>query len=111
MGKRFLPKFVLGAGLALIAGGVLHAQQATIQIGFASYGYAGERKDAKDDIAKLCDGKASCTFMVKNESFPTKQPLDPSPGNDKGVMVGWKCGDVAHKLQFAEGRNATVDCN
>jgi hypothetical protein len=114
MGKRILSKLAVGStlGLAVIlsTGGALHAQQASIQTVFASYGYGADRKDAKDDVAKLCDGKPSCSFMVKNESFPTKQPIDPSPGNDKGLMVGWKCGDVAHKVQFAEGRNATVDC-
>jgi hypothetical protein len=86
------------------------AAESQIQVTAASWGYAGERKDVKDDVAKYCDGKSSCTFMVKNETFPAKQPLDPSPGNDKGLMVFWKCGDVAHKTQFAEGRNAVVDC-
>jgi hypothetical protein len=90
----------------------LHAEQASIQTSVASYGYAGERKDVKDDVVKLCDGKPSCKFLVKNETFATsKGPVDPSPGNDKGLMVFWKCGDVAHKLQFAEGRDATVDCD
>ena len=87
------------------------AADATIQTVFASYGYAGDRKDAKDDIVKLCDGKTSCQVLVKNESFPTKQPLDPSPGNDKGLMVKWSCGDTSYQTQFAEGRKATIDCS
>jgi hypothetical protein len=115
MGKAMVLKSVfvavLGLAAALPAIGALHAQPVPIQTDRASYGYAGERKDVKDDVAKLCDGKPSCTFMVKNETFSlSKGPADPSPGNDKGLMVFWKCGDTAHKVQFAEGRNATVDC-
>ena len=115
MGKRSLPKSVLVTAMMLAAalpsGGAARAQQASIQTVFASWGYGGERKDVKDDIVKLCEGKPSCKFMVKNETFTSKEPADPSPGNDKGLMVKWKCGDADHKVQFAEGRNATVDCN
>jgi len=114
MGKTRRSKTVLGfvlvVGSAVYAGDA-GAADATIQTVFASYGYAGERKDAKDDVVKYCDGKPSCTFMVKSESFPSKQPLDPSPGNDKGLMVKWTCGDDAYQTQFAEGRKATVDCS
>jgi hypothetical protein len=95
----------------MAAGVGARADQALIQITGASYGYAIERKDVKDDVVKFCDGKPSCKFMVKNETFVSKTPADPSPGNDKGLMVFWKCGDAAHKTQFAEGRNAVVDCN
>ena len=115
MGKRFLTKFTLAVVLmlapALPTGSVARAQQASIQTAFASWGYGGERKDVKDDVVKLCDGKPSCKFMVKNETFTSKEPADPSPGNDKGLMVKWKCGDAEHKVQFAEARNATIDCN
>jgi hypothetical protein len=96
--------------LCLAAGGAARAEQVQIKITGASYGYAAERKDVKDDVIKYCDGKPSCTFMVKNDNFPSKMPVDPSPGNDKGLMVFWKCGDQTHKTQFAEGRNAVVDC-
>jgi hypothetical protein len=115
MGKTMLSKSVFVAGLAIAAAlpatRMLHAEE-TLQIKGASYGYAMERKDVKADIVKLCDGKPTCKFLVKNETFSTSQgPADPSPGNDKGVMVFWSCGTTAHKQQFAEGRNATVDCD
>ena len=116
MGKAMVSNSVFVAVLVLVTTlpptRTLHAQAVSIQTDRASYGYGGERKDVKDDVAKLCDGKPSCTFMVKNETFTlSKGPADPSPGNDKGLMVFWKCGDTAHKVQFAEGRNATVDCS
>jgi membrane-bound inhibitor of C-type lysozyme len=110
-----LLKSVFVAGLAVAAAlpaiRTLHAED-MLKIDKASYGYAGERKDVSDDVVKLCDGKATCKFPVKNETFAiSKGPADPSPGNDKGVMVFWKCGTTAHKQQFAEGRTATVDCD
>ena len=114
MGKTRGSTAVLGFVLmtAVLAWtGPVKAADATIQIAFASYGYAGERKDAKDDVAKLCEGKPSCQVVVKNESFPTKQPLDPSPGNDKGLMVKWSCGDLSYQTQFAENRTAKIDCS
>ncbi len=116
MGKSLL--LVCGSAVGLIlaaapvrAGGAA-ADQPSISTVFASYGYAMERKDVKADVVKLCDGKPSCKFTVKNETFTASAGApDPSPGNDKGLMVSWKCGDVAHKVQFAEGRPATLDCN
>jgi len=115
MGKSMLSKSVFAVGLAVVvslpATRALHAEE-TLKINVASYGYAMERKDVKDDVAKLCDGKATCKFAVKNETFTaSKGAADPSPGNDKGVMVFWNCGTTAHKQQFAEGRTATVDCD
>jgi len=112
MGKRRLLKSVTAVGLvvATMPLGALHAQQASIQIGVASWGYGATRKNVKDDVAKLCDGKPSCTFMVKNETF-SGEPADPSPGDDKGLLVMWKCGDAPHKYEFAEGKKATVDCS
>jgi hypothetical protein len=117
MGKNLLLTCGLGIGLILAAalphaGSARAADQPSISTVFASYGYAMERKNVKDDIVKLCDGKPSCKFTVKNETFTASAGApDPSPGNDKGLMVSWKCGDVAHKVQFAEGRPATLDCN
>ena len=116
MGKSMLSKSVFVAGLmvaaSLPATRALHAQGTTIQTDFASYGYGADRKNVKDDVVELCDGKPACTFMVKNETFSASQgPADPSPGNDKGLMVQWKCGAAVHKVQFAEGRNAKVDCD
>jgi len=112
MGKTMFAKSVLAASLAvaacLPATRALHAADA-LQINVASYGYAMDRKDVKADVAKLCDGKASCKFAVKNDTFAGG--VDPSPGNDKGVMVFWSCGTTAHKQQFAEGKTATVDCD
>jgi hypothetical protein len=111
VGKSIFAALVVGGCLAATTPvSALHAQQTSIQTMYASWGYAGERKNVQDDVMRLCEGKPSCTFMVKNETFPTGQPTDPSPGNDKGLMIGWKCGDVQHKYEFAEGRNATVDC-
>ena len=60
-----------------------------MQITVGSWGYATDRKDVKVDIAKLCDGKANCTFMVKNESLGLTEQTDPSPGNRKGLMLFW----------------------
>ncbi len=108
MGNCRLLGFV--AGLSLVAAGAALAEDAQIHTVFASYGYAGERKDVKEDVVKYCDGKPSCEFKVSNGSFPAKPPADPSPGNDKGLIVAWKCGAVDHKTQFAEGRDATIDC-
>jgi hypothetical protein len=110
-----LSKAVLAASLVIAASlpatRGLRAEE-TLKINVASYGYAMDRKDVKDDVVKLCDGKATCKFTVKNETFSTsKGAADPSPGNDKGVMVFWNCGTVAHKQQFAEGKNAVVDCD
>jgi hypothetical protein len=107
---RRSPRIVLVAGGVLAVVNFAAAQDQKIQISGASYGYAGERKDVKDDVAKLCDGKPSCKFTVVNDAFTSKPPVDPSPGNDKGLMVFWSCGDAKHKTQFAEGRNAIVDC-
>ena len=114
MGRIMLSKSVFVAGLAIAAAlpATLAFAADALEIKGASYGYATERKDVKADIVKLCDGKPSCKFLVKNETFSTSQgAADPSPGNDKGVMVFWNCGTTAHKAQFAEGRNATVDCD
>jgi hypothetical protein len=116
MGKSLSLKLGLAAGLisaaALSPFAGLRADPPSISTVFASYGYATERKNVKDDVVKLCDGKPACTFTVKNETFTASAgAADPSPGNDKGLMVSWKCGDVAHKVQFAEGRPASLDCN
>lgn len=86
------------------------AQSPTIQVETASWGYAGQRKDVKADVGKLCDGKASCTFMVKNETFAMGEPVDPAPGSAKGLIMVWKCGDAAQKDQFPENKNAVVAC-
>jgi hypothetical protein len=80
----------------------------TIQTVFASYGYAAERADVKAAVVQFCDGKPSCKFLVKTEDLGKP---DPSPGNDKGLMIAWKCGAVDHKEQFAEGRNVSIACN
>ena len=100
----------LGAAVAAADGGAARAEDAKIQIMGASYGYAMNRKDVKDDVAKYCDGKVSCTFKVTNASLAMHQPLDPSPGDDKGLIMSWKCGATTKKYEFAEGKNATVDC-
>ena len=108
MGKTLLLKSVLYAGFSAaimsVAGPVFAAD--TIQVQFGSYGYAMNRKTVTDDIKKLCDGKSSCALNVKNETFGG----DPSPGDDKGVMIGWKCGATDHKEQFAEGKKAKLSC-
>jgi len=108
MGKILQLKSVLCAGFSAaimsVATPVLAAD--AIQVQFGSYGYAQNRKTVTDDIKKLCDGKSSCTLMVKNETFGG----DPSPGDDKGVMIGWKCGETSHKEQFAEGKKAKLSC-
>ena len=108
MGKTLLLKSILCAGFstAIISVAMPVFAADTIQVQFGSYGYAANRKTVTDDIKKLCDGKPSCSVLVKNDTFGG----DPSPGDDKGVMIGWKCGDVAHKEQFAEGKKAKLSC-
>jgi N-acetyl-anhydromuramyl-L-alanine amidase AmpD len=91
-------------------GGVARADDAKIQTMFASYGYAMNRKDVKDDVVKYCDGKPACSFKVTNENLASHQPLDPSPGDDKGLMIAWKCGDAVQKYQFAEGKDVKISC-
>ncbi len=105
---------LLGICAAMLA--ACYAQQAraqtagTIQIDTASWGYAGMRKNVKDDVGKLCNGKASCTFIVKNETFPSGEPPDPAPGSAKGLIMIWKCGEASHKDQFPENKAALVAC-
>jgi hypothetical protein len=108
MGKTMLLKSFLCAGFsaAIVSIAVPAFAADTIEVKFGSYGYAGNRKTVTDDIKKLCDGKPSCTVLVKNETFGG----DPSPGDDKGVMIGWKCGATDHKEQFAEGKKAKLSC-
>jgi hypothetical protein len=114
MGKLSMSAALLAAGgviaTSIMTAGAARAEDAKIQTVFASYGYAVNRKDVKDDVAKYCDGKTSCTFKVTNENLAIHQPLDPSPGDDKGLMVSWKCGDAVQKVQFAEGKDAKIAC-
>ena len=84
--------------------------QATLSITQASWGYAGERKNVKDDVAKLCDGKPSCKFMVANETFTSAEPKDPSPGNPKGLIIRWKCGETEGRDQFPQNKDADLKC-
>jgi hypothetical protein len=108
MGKTLLLKSFLYAGFSAAIMSIADPAFAadTIQVKFGSYGYAGNRKTVTDDVKKLCDGKPSCTLLVKNETFGG----DPSPGDDKGVMIGWSCGATDHKEQFAEGKKASLTC-
>ena len=86
------------------------ADDAIIHITRASYGYAGDRKDVTEDVTRYCEGKLSCKFLVKNESFALHPPIDPSVDNPKGVITAWKCGETEHKYQFVEGHEASIDC-
>jgi hypothetical protein len=82
----------------------------SLQIETASWGYAGQRKDVKADVGKLCDGKSTCSFMVKNETFTMSAPADPAPGEPKGLIMVWKCADATKKDQFPENKTALVAC-
>ena len=115
MGKGTIS--LIAVGVIVVAGGCvpgLRENGPKIQTSFASYGYAMNRKDVKEDVMKYCDGKTSCSFKVTNENLASKQPLDPSPGDDKGLMIGWKCGDKPdakpEKEQFAQGKEAKISC-
>ncbi len=101
--------FVIAATLALVALATAQAAE-PIRIETASWGYAGMRKDVKADVGKLCDGKPNCTFMVKNETFAMAEPTDPAPGEPKGLIMVWKCGEASKKDQFPENKNAVVAC-
>jgi len=111
----FVRRLVLSAAvMATVALCLPHsasAEGAKGAINVGSWGYAGDRKDVKVELQKLCDGKDSCTFMVKNETLGLTAQTDPSPGNRKGLMVFWKCGEAEKKDQFPEGKNAVVKCN
>src|SRR5579871_6306615 len=73
----------------------------TLQVSAASWGYAGQRKDVKSDVAKLCDGMPACKFMVNTTTL-----TDPAPGHDKGLIVQWQCGETTHRDQFPEDKYA-----
>jgi hypothetical protein len=103
-------KIFAGFLLACVASPAWAQSAATIQIETASWGYAGQRKDVKSDVAKLCDGKATCTFAVKNETFTLSAPADPAPGSAKGLILVWKCADASKKDQFPENKPAVVAC-
>lgn len=94
----------------LMAAPAIAQTAASIQIETASWGYAGMRKNVKDDVGKLCNDKSTCTFIVKNETFPTSEPADPAPGSAKGLIMVWKCADVTKKDQFPENKPAVVSC-
>ena len=110
MAKSAISIVALAALAASLVVGSARAEEPKIQTTFASYGYAMNRKDVKDDVIKYCDGKTSCSFKVTNENLSAHPPADPSPGDDKGLMIGWKCGDAARKEQFAEGKDAKLSC-
>jgi hypothetical protein len=87
-----------------------HAQESTLTVTSGSWGYGPARKIVKDDLAKLCDGKSLCRFMAANETFSGAEPKDPSPGNDKGLIVQWRCGERTYRDQFPEGKFAELAC-
>jgi hypothetical protein len=87
-----------------------HAQGAGMEITVGSWGYGSDRKDVKADIGKRCNGKSTCAFMVKNENLGLTDATDPSPGNDKGLMVFWKCGETVNKDQFPQNKEAVLKC-
>lgn len=89
---------------------IAHAQEAITEIGRATYGYAGDRKDISADLTKLCAGKPACEFRVENGTFKSSPPEDPSPGNSKGVIVTYKCGATEKKHAAAENRTAKLSC-
>ena len=103
-----MKRMLLIAAVTLIP--AVASAQATLSITQASWGYAGERKNVKDDVAKLCDGKASCKFMVANETFTAAEPNDPSPGNPKGLIIRWKCGETDGRDQFPQNKDAELKC-
>jgi hypothetical protein len=84
--------------------------KAVLEITQASWGYAGERKNVKEDVAKICDGKPSCKFTVANETFTTAEPKDPSPGNAKGLLLRWKCGESEGRDQIPHDKTAELKC-
>ena len=85
------------------------AEVGITEITAASYGYAGERAKIPEIVMKLCGGKTSCRFMVTPETFGVP---DPSPGNDKGLIIGWKCAGsgTVHRDQLPGGKSAELKC-
>jgi hypothetical protein len=41
------------------------------------------------DVAEYCEGKTSCKFAIKNESFALHPPLGPSARNPTGAIATW----------------------
>jgi hypothetical protein len=103
---------VAAAAVAVSSFSFTHAARAetTMEIQVGSWGYGADRKDVKETIGKLCNGKSSCTFMVKNETLGLTAATDPSPGNDKGLMVFWKCGETVNKDAFPQNKDAVLKC-
>jgi len=95
----------------LLAAGCMAESRPPVEVTRASWGYAGSRKDVRDDLAELCRGRSSCSFVVNNQLFALHPPSDPSPGDDKGLIVTWKCGGTLRKYEFAENRKAILACD
>lgn len=104
-------KIALAMTALLLGTATAHAADATPEITQASWGYAGERKDVMDDVVKLCANKHTCMFEAINDTFTLTAPHDPSPGNAKGLLVRWKCGEKVRRNQFAEGKAVTLTCD
>jgi hypothetical protein len=99
----------LAAAIGLLIAAQAMAQSTSLEITRASWGYAGERKDVKADLEKLCNGKPACSFMVDN-GLSAADPKDPSPGHRKGLILTWKCGGADFRDQFPEGKPAELKC-
>lgn len=104
-------KTALVATVLILSASAARATDTVPEITQASWGYAGERKDVMDDVVKLCADKRTCMFEAANETFTLTEPRDPSPGNAKGLLVRWKCGEKTRRNQFAEGKPVTVSCD
>jgi len=85
------------------------ADSGITEITNASFGYVGERVDAKEAVKKLCIGKSSCKVLVTAENLGV---ADPSPGNDKAMITGWKCAgsDTVHRDQLPGGKTWELKC-
>ncbi len=91
----------------------LHARAAesnVLQIGTSSWGYGADRKDVKQDVVNLCEGKSSCSLKVGKDRFKG-EPKDPSPGNSKALIVSWKCGGKNFMDQVPDGKIAELKCD
>lgn len=75
-----------------------------IKIVSAIYG-STKTCDAKAPVAKLCDGKSSCTVAVGNGLCG-----DPQPWTKKTLSVSFTCGSVSRTAKGLEFTNLALSC-
>jgi hypothetical protein len=99
---------ITGGLLLLGVGGLLCAQQPTIQVVSASYGMnvdKGAAGNATKCLSSACNGKISCTFAVK---YAAKAAHDNTPYRYKDFDFAYRCGDKTKQGQFHNSHSKTI---